>query len=277
MPSVADCLKTSIELQKVSDSPRLDTEILLAHVLQKDRSWLFTWPEKQVPVEQHYLFLQLMSRRTMGEPIAYLVGNKGFWSLDLEVNEHTLIPRPETELLVELALRYLPDNAERMLDLGTGTGAIALALAKEKPELKVTAVDCVAEALALAERNAQRNQISNVEFIQSSWFANVPAQTFSVIVSNPPYIDAGDRHLLEGDVRYEPKSALFAENKGYADLEHIIEHAKNFLSPSGMLLLEHGYTQGEKVREMFINNRYTEIQTFRDLAERERVTVGRLS
>lgn len=277
MPSVADCLKVSAELQGVSESPRLDVELLLAHVLQKDRSWLYTWPEQLVSPDKHYEFLQLVSRRSMGEPVAYLVGRKGFWSLELEVNPSTLVPRPETELLVELALQKLGDDRASVLDLGTGTGAIALAIAKEKPQAHVLGVDSVAEAVQLAKRNAEINSISNVEFIQSTWFAGIPKQYFNLIVSNPPYIDAQDPHLTQGDVRFEPKTALVAENHGYADIEHIIVCAKNFLIHGAFLMIEHGYQQGEKVRALFETNHYVEITTHRDLAQQERVTFGRLA
>lgn len=276
MPSVADCLKVSAELQGVSESPRLDAELLLAHVLQKDRSWLYTWPEQLVSPDQHYKFLQLVSRRTMGEPVAYLLGRQGFWSLDLEVNASTLVPRPETELLVELALQNLDETDASVLDLGTGTGAIALAIAKEKPDARVLGVDCVAEAVTLARRNAESNNIHNVKFMQSHWFEKISSQRFDLIVSNPPYVAAEDPHLAQGDVRFEPKSALVAENQGYADIEHIITHAKNFLVQGAFLMIEHGYQQGEKVRALFAANNYVEITTHRDLAQQERVTFGRL-
>lgn len=277
MPSVADCLKVSVELQGVSESPRLDVELLLAHVLQKDRGWLYTWPERLVSTDEHYKFLQLVSRRSMGEPVAYLLGRKGFWSLELEVNASTLVPRPETELLVELALQKLGTDSADILDLGTGSGAIALAIAKEKPEARVLGVDCVADAVTLARRNAEANNIHNVKFMQSHWFEKVSAQCFDLIVSNPPYIDAEDPHLAQGDVRFEPKTALVAENHGYADIEHIITHAKNFLMQGAFLMLEHGYQQGEKVRALFAANNYVQIATHRDLAQLERVTFGRLT
>lgn len=277
MPTIADCLKYSAELALVSDSARVDIEILLAHVLKKDRTWLYTWPEKNVETDQHFQLLKLISRRAMGEPIAYLVGKKGFWSLELEVNKTTLIPRPETELLVELALKKLPNTSANVLDLGTGTGAIALALAKEKPQAHVLGVDRLTDAVELAQRNAKRNDIKNAEFIQSNWFEKIAAKKFDLIVSNPPYIDPNDPHLSQGDVRFEPVSALVSENQGFSDLKYIIFQARKFLSPGCFLLVEHGYRQGEKVRELFASYGYVAIETSRDLADRDRVTQGQIA
>ena len=274
MPSVADCLKASSELATVSDSARLDTEILLAYVLKKDRSWLYTWPEKQIPADIHYQFLQLMSRRTMGEPIAYLTGRKGFWSLELEVNKTTLIPRPETELLVELALEKIPNTKVNVLDLGTGTGAIALAIAKERPNAKVKGVDCVSDAVELARRNAHLNNISNVEFIQSKWFENVGDEKFDLIVSNPPYIDSEDPHLLLGDIRFEPRSALISQEQGFADLRHIVKNAKIYLKRNAWLFVEHGWQQGKKMKENFSENEFSNISTAKDTEGRDRITYG---
>jgi release factor glutamine methyltransferase len=199
LPSVAECLKLSAKLEAVSDSARLDTELLLAHALNKDRTWLYTWPEKEIDQSAFELFKMFFERRLQGEPVAYIVGKKAFWSLDLLVNKTTLIPRPETELLVELALEKLPQQGKaRVLDLGTGTGAIALAIAKERPDVQVLGVDFVPEAVVLAKENAKRNNVGNVEFLQSDWFSSVPYEKFDLIVSNPPYIDAADPHLNQG-------------------------------------------------------------------------------
>ncbi|MDZ4195161.1 MAG: peptide chain release factor N(5)-glutamine methyltransferase, partial [Pseudomonas sp.] len=190
-----------------SPTPRLDAELLLAAALNKPRSYLRTWPERELDDEQLSLFQNHLQRRRQGEPVAYILGHQGFWSLDLEVAPHTLIPRPDTELLVETALELLPATPLAVLDLGTGTGAIALALASERPAWQVTGVDRVEDAVALAERNRQRLQLGNAAFLHSHWFSALSGQRYGLILSNPPYIRADDRHLNEGDVRFEPSSA----------------------------------------------------------------------
>ncbi len=257
-----------------STSARLDAEVLLTHVLQKDRSWLFTWPDKPVPSEQWRKFNGLVNRRQQGEPVAYIVGEQEFWSLPLTVNNSTLIPRPETELLVELALQQMPEGAINVLDLGTGSGAIALALAWERPAWKVTAVDNAGEAVSLAQHNADKLGLSRVCCLQSDWFARLSDQRFELIVSNPPYIDDGDEHLNRGDVRFEPKSALVADQGGVAAFAAIADEAPLYLMDSGCLIFEHGYTQGKAVREMLLARGYQQVQTFADLAGHERVTLG---
>ena len=228
----------------------------------------------------------LLDRRLKGEPIAYILGEKEFWSLPLNVSEGTLIPRPDTEILVEKALQIALEKLEenpphfRILDLGTGTGAIALALASELSpicqkkhiQLDVIGVDLMPEVVKLAQSNAEKNQLK-VQFLQSRWFENVEGQ-FDIIVSNPPYIDEADEHLFQGDVRFEPRSALVAGENGLADLRHLIEHAPGHLKDNGYLLLEHGWKQGEEVRSIFWQNHWQGVATIRDYGDNERVTLG---
>jgi len=256
-----------------SPSARLDAEILLAFILQKNRSFFFAWPEFEVTGEQAAQFTALIAQRKQGMPVAYLTGEQGFWSLTLQVNDSTLIPRPETELLVEAALECEKPVA-RVLDLGTGSGAIALAIARERPAWQVEGVDMIAEAVALAERNALQNQIPNVSFRPSFWFDCVQAQ-YDVIVSNPPYIDTCDPHLAEGDVRFEPRSALVAAEAGVADLRLIIQRAPAFLFKGGWLWLEHGWQQAEAVRNLLTAAGFEAIQSRHDLAGHERISGGR--
>lgn len=275
MPCIADLLQEKTRLNKVSDSAALDIELLLCHCLQKPRSFLRSRPEHDVATELVTQFFHLLARREAGEPVAYLTGKRGFWTLDLDVSPATLIPRPETELLVEKILEcdHLPEKT-RVLDLGTGTGAIALALASEKPTWQVTGVDFQPDAVSLSQRNAQQLQLSNVLFKQSDWFSALTGQVFEIIVSNPPYIDPDDKHLKEGDVRFEPSSALVSEKKGLADIETIINQAPDYLTSNGRLLLEHGYDQGEAVRALMAVQNFSYVITYQDLAGHDRVTAG---
>ncbi|WP_147460507.1 peptide chain release factor N(5)-glutamine methyltransferase, partial [Pseudomonas savastanoi] len=246
-----------------------------AAALGKPRSFLHTWPERIVSTEAALAFAGYLQRRRTGEPVAYILGQQGFWKLDLEVAPHTLIPRPETEMLVEAALELAPAFAPaKVLDLGTGTGAIALALANERQQWKVTAVDRVPEAVALAERNRQRLQLDNAHVLNSHWFSALEGRQFDLIISNPPYIADADPHLSAGDVRFEPSSALTAGSDGLDDLRTIIADAPVHLSADGWLLLEHGYDQGPAVRELLIRHGFERIQTRRDLGEHERITFG---
>ena len=258
-----------------SPTARLDAELLLAAVLGKPRSYLRTWPEHEPSAEQLAAFAALLERRRMGEPVAYILGHQGFWSLDLEVAPHTLIPRPDTELLVETALQLAPATPQRVLDLGTGSGAIALALASERGGWQVTGVDRIAEAVALAERNRQRLKLGNAEFRQSSWFDGLAGERFGLILSNPPYIAADDRHLGEGDVRFEPLSALVAGVDGLDDIRQIIAQAPRHLQAGGWLLLEHGYDQAEAVRELLAAAGFTAVDSRRDLGGHQRISLGR--
>lgn len=259
-----------------SPTARLDIELLLAAALGKTRSYLRTWPERIVGTEAAQVFASYLERRRQGEPVAYILGQQGFWSLDLEVAPHTLIPRPETELLVELALQCLPAEQARALDLGTGTGAIALALGRERSGWQVVAVDRVPEAVALAERNRARLGLANVSVRASHWFSALEGERFDLIVSNPPYICSEDPHLSAGDVRFEPSSALVSGRDGLDDIRHIIAHAPSHLVSAGWLLLEHGYDQAPRVRELMAQQGFEQIESREDLGGHERVTLGRL-
>ncbi|NAT25752.1 peptide chain release factor N(5)-glutamine methyltransferase [Pseudomonas syringae] len=273
MTIIASLLRSA----ELPDSPtaRLDIELLLAAALGKPRSFLHTWPERIVSTEAAVAFAGYLLRRRTGEPVAYILGQQGFWKLDLEVAPHTLIPRPETEMLVEAALELVPAFAPaQVLDLGTGTGAIALALANDRQQWKVTAVDRVPEAVALAERNRQRLQLDNAQVLNSHWFSALEGRQFDLIISNPPYIADADPHLSAGDVRFEPSSALTAGSDGLDDLRMIIADAPAHLNADGWLLLEHGYDQGPAVRELLIRHGFERIQTRRDLGEHERITFG---
>ncbi|MBP0948325.1 peptide chain release factor N(5)-glutamine methyltransferase [Pseudomonas alliivorans] len=273
MTIIASLLRSA----ELPDSPtaRLDAELLLAAALGKPRSFLHTWPERIVSTEAALAFSGFLQRRRTGEPVAYILGQQGFWKLDLEVAPHTLIPRPETEMLVEAALELVPAFAPaEVLDMGTGTGAIGLALANDRQQWKITAVDRVPEAVELAERNRQRLQLDNAVVMNSHWFSALEGRQFDLIISNPPYIAETDPHLSAGDVRFEPSSALTAGPDGLDDLRTIISQAPDHLSPGGWLLLEHGYDQGSAVRELLIRSGFERIQTRRDLGEHERITFG---
>lgn len=258
-----------------SDSAALDTELLLCHCLQKNRTYLYTWPEREVAADIEARFRALLQRRANGEPIAYLTGVREFWSLPLAVNASTLIPRPDTERLVEVALESCDLPTAAVLDLGTGSGAIALALAKERPQWRVLGVDVNDAAVALAQFNARELRIGNCEFAQSDWFENIPQRRFDLIVSNPPYIDADDPHLREGDVRFEPRRALVAEQNGVAAIAHIVECAPDYLRAGAWLLFEHGFEQAAAVRELLRRARFESVSTWNDFGNNERVTGGR--
>lgn len=268
-------LREAISQLQASESPRRDAEILLGFVTGKARTFILAFGETPLTDEQQEQLAALLARRVRGEPVAHLIGEREFWSLPLFVSPATLIPRPDTECLVEQALARLPAAPCRILDLGTGTGAIALALASERPDCQVTAVDLIPEAVALAQRNAEHLGIRNIEIVQSRWFSALEGQTFSLIVSNPPYIDAQDPHLAQGDVRFEPLSALVAADNGLADLHTLIKDAPRYLLPQGWLLLEHGWQQGAAVREIFARYGWQQVETCRDYGDNERLTLGR--
>ncbi|WP_370935434.1 peptide chain release factor N(5)-glutamine methyltransferase [Enterobacter hormaechei] len=260
-----------------NESPKRDAEILLEHVTGKARTYLLAFGETELTAEQLSQLEALLARRKTGEPVAHLVGEREFWSLPLYVSAATLIPRPDTECLVEQALARLPAQSCQILDLGTGTGAIALALASERPDCIVTAVDVMPDVVALARRNVERLRLNNVSVLQSSWFAALGSRMFEMIVSNPPYIDEDDPHLAQGDVRFEPLTALVAANQGLADLDYIVTTSRQHLLPGGWLLVEHGWTQGEAVRALFTRAGYAAVETCRDYGGNERLTLGQWS
>lgn len=254
---------------------RFEAELLLCHAVGKTRSWLFAHAEERPTREQRAAFDALIARRLQGEPVAYLIGQRGFWTLDLAVQPGVLIPRPETELLVEQTLARLPADREvALVDLGTGSGAIALAVASERPRAQVTAVDISAQALAVAQRNAERAALGNVRFVQGDWLMPLAGKTFDLIVSNPPYLAEDDPHLQQGDLRSEPRLALVSGRDGLDAIRRIVGEAPAHLHPGGWLLLEHGWTQGEAVRALLRAAGFDEVATVRDLEERERVSLG---
>lgn len=257
-----------------SSSPRVDAEYLLLHVLGKTPVWLRTHDEVRLHLHEEERFEALLRRRIHGEPVAYITGSRGFWSLELGVNASTLIPRPETEMLVEFALEKLPlEAALRVLDLGTGSGAIALAVKTERPLSRVTAVDASRAALDMAVANAQRLGL-DVEFLHSNWFEALAGRRFDLLLANPPYINPGDEHLGQGDVRFEPLSALVAAEQGLRDLRLIISAAPAHMQPGGWIALEHGYDQSAAVRTLLRENGFGEIETRQDLGGQERMTYG---
>lgn len=269
-------LRQAISQLSQSESPRRDAEILLGFVTGKARTFILAFGETVLSESELERLNELLARRERGEPVAHLVGVREFWSLPLFVSPATLIPRPDTECLVEQALNRLAETPCRILDLGTGTGAIALALGSERPDCQITAVDVMPDAVALATRNAEHLGITNVTVLTSHWFSALEGQQFELIVSNPPYIDEQDPHLAMGDVRFEPRSALVAAKEGLADLAWIIAQSRRFLRPGGWLLLEHGWQQGDAVRALFSDQGYVQVETCRDYGDNERLTLGRL-
>ena len=256
---------------------RLDAEILLAHALGVSRAKLYAWPEHEPDTAALETFERYVEARARGEPVAYLTGHREFWSLDLAVSPAVLIPRAETELLVELALeRIAPDAEIDVADLGTGSGAIALAIASERPRARVVATDASAEALAVARGNSERLGLRSVSFVQGNWCEALGRERFEVIVSNPPYVAAGDAHLETGDLRREPRSALVAGVDGLDAIRRIVATAPAHLEPGGWLLLEHGWDQAARVRALFDADGYVDVASVRDGAGHERVTFGRM-
>ena len=255
---------------------RVDAEWLLAHALDRPPGWLWAHADDAVEAAARERFETLLSRRAAGEPVAYLTGTQGFWSLDLRVTPATLIPRPETERLVELALARLPADAPcRVADLGTGSGAIALAIARERPMAAVVATDASKAALAVAVANAQRNGIDNTWFRRGDWCEALGRDRFDLIASNPPYIALADPHLDQGDLRHEPPDALASGSDGLDAIRRIVRDAPAHLAPAGWLLLEHGWDQGQAVRALMAAAGFVEVRTEPDLEGRDRVTLGR--
>ncbi len=257
-----------------SESAQLDVELLLGFCLSQSRAYLYTWPDRVPSEQQLSRFESLLARRIQGEPIAYIIGNKEFWSLNLELSHDALIPRPETELLVENALALLPDRCQRVVDLGTGSGAIALALAKERPFWQVYACDYCSAVVKLAERNRQRLGLDNLQLFQGNWAAALKSNSWNLVISNPPYIAEDDPHLERGDLRYEPRSALVAADQGLAAIKNIAEQAVRLLCQDGWLMIEHGYQQKSAVQAILSAKRFHHIDTLTDLAGNERMTLG---
>ncbi len=260
------------------DSSQLEAAVLLCHLLEKPRSHLYAWPEKMLDSAQYQAYQALLQRRRRGEPIAHITGRREFWSLELEVTPDTLIPRPDTELLVELALTHMPQKSHcRIADLGTGSGAIALAIASERPDCEIHATDRSSAALAVARKNGEKLGFNNVHFHLGSWLEALPGHDrFRLILSNPPYIPNDDPHLAQGDLSSEPREALAAGPDGLDDIREIVSAARGYLQPGGWLLLEHGFDQAAAVRVLLQEAGLSEVQSHRDLAGHERVTEGRL-
>ena len=274
--TIKQAITSSKSILGASEEARTDAEILLAFLLKRSKAYLYTHPEEILSETEINLFNELIEKRRQGMPIAYLTGTREFWSLPLKVSEATLIPRPETELLVELTLDLLGSiESAQILDLGTGTGAIALALAKEKPNWKILACDKSDEALQIAKENAHQLQITNVEFIHSDWFTAIPIATqFHGIVSNPPYIASDDPHLEQGDLRFEPVSALASGQDGLRDLHLIIKQSISRLKKNGLLLVEHGYDQKNAVNALFRKYGYKEVKCWQDWQSNDRISGG---
>lgn len=280
-PSIIYCQQSIAEIMNqgqqllaaFSDSAKLDCKILLAFVLNKETSYLLTWLDKKLTEQEFHAFMVLFRRRLKGEPIAYIIEEREFWSLPFYVSPATLIPRPDTELLVEHILARHLESDLSCLDLGTGSGAIALSLAFEQKSWQISAIDFSENAVALAKRNALRLKLPQVNIYQSDWFSNVKSnQKFNIIVSNPPYINKDDHHLVEGDVRFEPLSALVASDNGFSDIKLIAKEAKEYLKSNGALYLEHGFEQAESVRSILNLLGYQSIETMKDYSGNDRVT-----
>ncbi len=260
-----------------SDSANIDTSVLLCSALQCPQSRLYAHPEYALSAEQQQTFNALISLRESGEPVAYLINSKEFWSMRLKVTTDTLIPRPETEILVETALDLIAQGSDSsILELGTGTGAISLALASVRPLLRITATDISEAALLVARTNARAHRINNIVFEQADWFALKKPHSYDMIISNPPYVCADDPHLEQGDVYFEPRHALVSGKEGLDDLRIIISHARRFLKQAGYLLLEHGFEQGAAVRALFKCNQFHSVVTIKDDNGLERVSLGRV-
>ena len=267
------------EFHQYSQSAALDARVLLSHCLSQPMSYVLSWPDRHIDVDIIDKLNRLKQRRLQGEPIAYIVGTREFWSLPFKVTSDVLIPRPETELLVEWALSSIDDslnessNGIKLLELGTGSGAIAVALATENDRFHIVATDISEAALTVARDNAARNHCCNITFLCGSWFECLNETDFDIILSNPPYVEESDPHLSEGDLPFEPRSALIAEENGLADIQCLIKNAKFFLKSGGWLGIEHGYNQGRVVRNLMLKNGYQRMKTIEDLAGIERVTV----
>jgi release factor glutamine methyltransferase len=268
--------QASQNLAESSPTARLDAEVLLTHTLQCNTAHLLAWPEKVLDEEQIANYQQLIQQRQKGLPVAHLTGLREFWSLNFSVNNSTLIPRPETETLIEFILeKFSGRESIKLLDMGTGTGAIAITIATEKPGWNIFASELSADALKLAMHNSNCHKTSNISFVQSNWFTKIKHSDFDIIVSNPPYIANDDPHLLAGDVRFEPISALSSGAVGMDDIEHLCRHAKKHLKKNAWLIIEHGYNQMQPVAACFAKNGFTQIEQKQDLSGHIRMTAGK--
>ena len=272
---IVDAVKHAQQELVESDSARLDAEILLCSILKCERTHLYTHPQQVLSNAEKNSFNELIVLRTEGHPIAHLIQRKEFWSLELKVTTDTLIPRPETEVLVEAALNLIPKEASfSILELGTGTGAISIAIASDRRLANITATDIKESALQVAQVNAESHQLNNITFEKANWFDIKNINTYDLIISNPPYISINDPHLRQGDVRFEPESALVSGKEGLDDLYIIIAGAKKYLNTNGWLLLEHGYQQGKAIRQLLEDNNYSSISTLKDYSNLDRVSIG---
>lgn len=277
MIDIKSALLYGVQLLTHESKARMDAEILLAFVLKTSRTFLHAHADDVLLDDDWERYQTLLNKRLQGSPIAYLTGVREFWSLPLTVSKATLIPRHETELLVELSLQFLAAQEEsRILDLGTGTGAIALALASENPLWQIDAVDISIDAINIAKQNAEHHHLRNVKFYVSNWFSDLPKHKYNIIISNPPYIAVDDPHLKCGDLRFEPINALISGRDGLDDLRHLIGQSPDYLSPEGILLVEHGYDQKVNVQSLFHQAGYHSIQTWKDLQGNDRATCGRV-
>lgn len=277
MKTYQEIINESVAILSHLDNPKFEAESLLAFVLQCNRSRIIAFPERKIEHDQYVQYMNLVKQRESGMPFAYLTGEKEFYDLTLKVTPATLIPRADTELLVETALSKIQGNSSyKVIDMGTGSGAIALTLKKHRPNTKVIAVDQSLEALSVAKENGERLAL-DVEFIHSDWFSNVQGNDFDLIVSNPPYIEEHDEHLVGDGVKYEPITALVADDDGYSDLFHLIQSSLPLLKEDGWLMMEHGFEQGEKLRAEFTKQGYQNVATLKDLGENDRITIGQKS
>lgn len=274
---IDQALAWAVQQLEGGESPSVDAKVILANILEKPQTFLFTWPDKTLDALQITHFENAIARRKKGEPVAYIVGRRDFWTLSLFTSPDTLIPRPDTEVLVEQVLNWAVESKREPLaicDLGTGTGAIALALASELPQASVVGVDFQTGAVELATRNAEANGVTNAQFLKSDWFSALTGQSFDVIVSNPPYIEEASPYLYEGDVRFEPKTALTSGVDGLHDIRHIISTSPMFLNKGGLLAFEHGFNQGRAVRDLLLAAGFSSVRTVKDYGENDRVTFG---
>jgi release factor glutamine methyltransferase len=276
MTTIAQMLEWGKEALSSQPVALLEAQILLAHALGTTRSYLYTWPDKELKEEAISLYQKLIARRVAHEPIAYILGNKEFWSLSFEVTEDTLIPRSDTELLVQTVLDQLPLGAQEVVDVGTGCGVIACTLAHMRPTWQLYGLDISLKALNIARKNAQNLNLPNVQFIQSNWLQELPPKQYDAIIGNPPYIRGGDVHLIHGDLPYEPKIALTPGPSGLEAFEAILTQCKGKLKPQGLIAFEHGFDQALSVSRLLQQSGCQVIQTFHDYSGNARVTIGRI-